>query len=314
MSKPSAVAFSASRLAFLGLGSFLALACERSDPAPTQTPVGSAGSAGGDVATRCGYQSRGRVLQVASGVAVCLPPSTCNPSENCPRGLGDCVDDQCLPKPGYRGLATLPEAWATYYCDLATGGCDGSVLKPRPFELARALTAEYGPLCSASSPGEACVGVAAAPPQMTGNSQIARDPRTGEYVSIWGLGMTGASGLCYRITGNSGTAVVGLVDRCAGYCKCGSGGFNECSACINQPDTTTECPCIGSAPPVYSTSCAADAVQCDWCASNNHPHFDLDNATFAHVCGEAGLHDGSCRLSAVELVEGCFGADPNWPG
>jgi len=147
---------------------------------------------------------------------------------------------------------------------------------------------------------------------MAGNSQIARDPRSGEYVSAWGLGMTGASGLCYRITGTTGTAVIGITDRCAGSCKCGAAEYNECSACINAVDTTPECACVGAAPPLYDSSCGEPAP-CDWCASNNHPHFDLDNATFEHVCGAAGQHAGSCRLSSVEAIEGCYPPSPNWP-
>ena len=125
--------------------------------------------------------------------------------------------------------------------------------------------------------------------------------------------MTAASGLCYRITGPSGaSAVVGIADRCAGYCKCGAGDYNECGICINAPDTTTECTCVGSAPPQYQQSCAA-AAQCDWCASNNHPHFDLDNATFQHVCGAPGLQNGTCKLAKVEVVADCFVPRADWP-
>ena len=42
-------------------------------------------------------------------------------------------------------------------------------------------------------------------------------------------------------------------------------------------------------------------------------HFDLDNATFVHVCGSAGTLDGSCQLSQVEIVSNCYPAVPNWP-
>jgi hypothetical protein len=152
---------------------------------------------------------------------------------------------------------------------------------------------------------------------MVGNSQIALDPATGAYLPLWGLGMTAASGLCYRVTGAGGTAVVALTDRCGGYCKCGgSAKYEECSRCINAADSTTECACVGSAPPLYGACCGANCGgtgECDWCASNNHPHFDLDNATFRHVCGAAGLKAGSCQLAKVEIVEDCYPARPNWP-
>jgi hypothetical protein len=151
---------------------------------------------------------------------------------------------------------------------------------------------------------------------MAGNSQVAVDPATGKTIAAWGLGMTAASGVCYEITGDGGTAVVGITDRCAGYCKCGSGAFNECGNCINQPDTTTECACVGTAPPLYTSCCGRTcgaAQQCDWCANNNHAHFDLDVATFNHVCGPSGQSLGSCKLKTVRLIQNCYSPKPNWP-
>lgn len=47
------------------------------------------------------------------------------------------------------------------------------------------------------------------------------------------------------------------------------------------------------------------------CASNNHPHFDLDTGTFAHVCGPTSVL-GSCRLTKVSPVA-CMSPDPAWP-
>jgi len=315
------------RASLARLGSLLAalvlVAACRTDAKLTGASPASA-DAGPDDASAghepCGYQGRGQVLRVGTELELCLPPVVCTPSETCPRGLGDCVAGRCQYKPGYHGLATLGEAWATYYCELATGGCDGSVLKPRPYELAKSISQTYGAVCADEpSAGGTCVGVAAAPPAMVGNSQIARDPTNGDYVSSWGLGMTAASGLCYRIAGNAGVAVVALSERCGGYCKCGgSAAYEECSRCINAPDTTTECACVGTAPPLYGACCGAGCGgappgECDWCANNNHPHFDLDNATFRHVCGALGLQAGSCRLTKVEIIENCYPARPDWP-
>ena len=49
---------------------------------------------------------------------------------------------------------------------------------------------------------------------------------------------------------------------------------------------------------------------CDWCASNNHPHFDLDIGAFDHIC-DTELLDGSCRLTDIKPVT-CM--KPNkWP-
>ncbi len=279
------------------------------DTSPRELEANDAGSKG----PTCGYKGKGRLLQVDGSVQVCVPPVVCTSSETCQRGLGTCIAGECVYTSSYAGLSTLPEAWSTYYCDLASGGCDGSVTKPRPYELAKSIVAKFGPVCAdAKDTMGTCVGVAAAPALMVGNSRIAKDPATGSYVQAWGLGMTAASGVCYRVTGSGGTAVVALTDRCGGYCKCGSGSFSECSSCLNASDTTVACPCVGTAPPLYTAECAGAAL-CDWCASGNHPHFDFDNATFAHVCGEQGLHAGSCRLSKVEVVEDCYPASSTWP-
>jgi hypothetical protein len=51
-------------------------------------------------------------------------------------------------------------------------------------------------------------------------------------------------------------------------------------------------------------------VSCDWCASYNHAHFDLDVATFNKLCASrANL--GSCQLSAVSFFP--CAAPTSWP-
>src|SRR5882724_4867727 len=160
----------------------LAHACAFSGP-KSSSPAADGSASFDDAGTSgeaCGYRSRGHVLQIGTEIALCLPSVTCTPSETCQRGLGDCVAGQCIFKPGYHGLATLGEAWATYYCDLTTGGCDGSVIAPRPYELAKSISARYGSVCADQPEAMGtCVGVAASPPAMVGNSQIATDPATG---------------------------------------------------------------------------------------------------------------------------------------
>jgi hypothetical protein len=257
-------------------------------------------------------------MQITSNIEICLPPVICTPSETCPRGLGSCVNGKCVFNAGYEGLATLPQAWTTEYCDLPTGGCNGAVLNPLPYDVATAVAQMYGDPVCANEPDATgtCVGIAAPPPMMAGNSQLAIDPATGKEIALWGLGMTAASGLCYQLTGAGGTAIVAITDRCGGYCSCNGSDFNECGDCINATDTTTKCPCVGTAPPLYTMCCGntcGGTGTCDWCANNNHPHFDLDNATFAHVCGSAGTLDGSCQLSQVQIVSNCYPAVPNWP-
>jgi hypothetical protein len=265
----------------------------------------------------CGYKNKGEVVKVSADIEVCLPPVVCTPSETCPRGLGTCVNGKCQFAAGYSGIATLPEAWSTYYCDLKTGGCNGAVQNPLPYDVAKTVAATFGPVC-ADQPGATgtCVGIVAPPPVMAGNSQVAVDPATGKKVALWGLGMTAASGVCYEITGSGGTAVVAVTDRCAGYCKCGASDFNECGNCINAADTQTQCACVGTAPPLHDHCCGrgcSETKQCDWCANNNHPHFDLDTATFDHVCGPSGQTFGSCKLKSVKVIKDCYPPRPSWP-
>jgi hypothetical protein len=283
-----------------------------------ETDGATDGGAPGPPGSPCGYQNLGVTTQIASNIEICLPPVVCTPSENCPRGLGNCVNGKCVFNAGYEGLATLPQAWTTEYCDLPSGGCNGAVLNPLPYDVATAVAQMYGDPVCADQPGATgtCVGIAAPPPVMAGNSQVAIDPATGKEVALWGLGMTAASGLCYQITGAGGTAIVAITDRCGGYCECNGGSFNECGDCINATDTMTDCPCVGTAPPLYTMCCGntcGGTGTCDWCANNNHPHFDLDNATLMHVCGSAGTLQGSCQLSQVEIVRNCYPAVPNWP-
>jgi len=56
--------------------------------------------------------------------------------------------------------------------------------------------------------------------------------------------------------------------------------------------------------------CSTTLGNCDWCASNNHPHFDLDTAAFGRLCG-AQAGNGSCKLSKVSYVS-CL-TPKTWP-
>jgi hypothetical protein len=250
----------------------------------------------------CGYRGEGAALHVAPGIDICLAPAACT-SETCPPGMGQCVGGKCVFVAGNRGIATLPEAWATYYCDLAGAGCHGVSQVDFPEVTAQKVATAMGlPLCTTAGAGATCVGVSASPPMMVGNSQVAIDMQSGMRVADWGLGLTEASGLCYRLTGPGGTVVVASTDRCGGLCQCGGSGYVECGACVNAPDMHPDCPCVGTVPGLYTSCCGRTCVStpspCDWCASNNHPHFDLDVATYDAVCGaQAAL--GSCRLTGA---------------
>ena len=243
----------------------------------------------------CGYN--GTVLDVTPDIHICLPQVMCNP-ETCPPTDGTCVNDVCVYNSGYSGLATYPHAWATYYCTLGSGGCQG-VTQMEPVETtAKKIATLFGTsLCS--TPKDGCVGISAAPPMMVGNSQNAP-------IVPWGLGYSEASKVCYNITGPSGYAIVALTDRCGGYCKCGvMPNVAECGPCVSDQGLTPNPPCISNGP-------QSSAQECDWCAGNSHPHFDLDTDTFDFVCGQVGVQAGSCEFSKVEIVACDLGV--KWDG
>ncbi len=280
--------------------------------------AGGAGSAGaaGQTGTGCGYEARGKVLQIGADIELCLPPVVCN-AETCPPPLGDCVAGVCQFHGDYRGLATLPEAWATHYCDLAGQGCHGVSQLEFPEVTAQKLATALGhPLCGNAKAGDArCIGIVASPPMMVGNSELAVDPTSGERAYPWGLGMTEASGLCYEVSGPGGTALVAVTDRCGGYCTCKGSGMQECGPCVNAEDMSPGCACVGTVPDLHGECCGRGCStvkqDCDWCASNNHPHFDLDVDAFNWVCG-ADRVNGSCRLSRARFVP-CTTPMPAWP-
>jgi hypothetical protein len=259
---------------------------------------GEAGATGGADSVACGYKGMGHVLDVSAGVSLCIPPQACLP-ETCPPTVGSCVNDQCVFKPGYQGLQTLPEAWATHYCDLQSGACQGVHQLDTVLATAQAVAQKANLLlCKSSSAGAKCVGIVASPPMMVGNRE--------KFGEIWGLGLTEASGLCYEVTGPGGAALLAITDRCGGFCKCpslGANDFSECGQCKEAADMTPLCECRGD------NNCGTQ--QCDWCAENNHPHFDLDDDTFNHVCGDQAFK-GSCQLTAAKFVP-CTEPRADWP-
>lgn len=273
----------------------------------------SSGGTAADAGPGCGYMGQGTPLHVAATVDVCLPPVVCDP-ETCPPTEAQCISGKCVFGSGYQGVETFPEAWATHYCALSTGGCHGVTQIDYPEVTAQNIATAKGTTVCDVSAGNGCIGIMASSPMMEGNSQLAVDPVTMQPVANWGLGLTEASGLCYEITGPGGTAMVALTDRCGGYCKCNGSAFQECGPCANAASLEPNCPCVGTAPALYTQCCGNNCptlnAQCDWCASNNHPHFDLDDGTFNWVCGsDATL--GSCQLTTVKYVS-CM-APKTWP-
>jgi hypothetical protein len=264
----------------------------------------------------CGANNLGRVLLVTDSIKVCLPPVVCTPV-TCPPSIGTCKDGKCVFKGDYKGLKTLKEAWATWYCDLKVGTCHGVEQFNYPEVTAQMVADKLGhDLCGDSS-AETCVGIVASPPMMVGNSQEAKDPATGGGVIKWGMGFTEANGLCYELTGPTGKKVIAAItDRCGGWCKCNGSGVQECGGCINSSSMVPNCPCVGTVPGEFDSCCGAGETcsslnsQCDWCAANNHPHFDLDKKAFNQVCGDTDK--GSCRLTSAKFVP-CLPPHEGWP-
>lgn len=264
----------------------------------------------------CGYKNTGMPLHITDGIDLCVPKTVCV-AETCPPPLADCVNGACVFKPGYQGLSTLQEAWATQYCRLSTGGCHGVTQVDFAENTASSIAKNLGrPLCDGDTTGaDNCIGIAASSPMVVGNSQVSKDPATGQTVKAWGAGMTEATGLCYELEGPGGKVTVALTDRCGGYCSCGGSGFQECGSCVDAPDMKPNCPCVGKAPSLYTNCCGNNCGvpvvnDCDWCANNNHPHFDLDDFSFFKVCG-AEKSKGSCRITKVKPVQ-CL-SPKAWP-
>ncbi|NLN63687.1 MAG: hypothetical protein GX146_12530 [Myxococcales bacterium] len=281
-------------------------------PPPTDTGAANDGAP-------CGWQNQGKILNVSDSIELCIPPTICN-LETCQSSLGTCASGKngtCTYHDGYNGLKTLPEAWATWYCDLTDGGgCAGTIEAGATMDVRNAVSQYLGnvPWCYKDTSGT-CLGIVAFSPLMGGNSRLAKDENGGPLRN-WGLGLTPASGLCYEIEGMTGTkAIVAVTDRCAGYCDCGN-GQEECGNCLlfsgDQPSSATpSCPCVGSVPSMGPGGQTCNTQQtCDWCMTNSHPHFDLDTATFNHICADKAVM-GSCQIKRVKPVP-CM-APATWP-
>lgn len=289
---------------------------DQRSPAGDRTTLDLVAADRGSQGDGCGYRGTGASIQVTGAIELCMPQVVCT-AETCPPPLGQCVGGRCEFKAGYRGIETLPEAWATHYCALAAGGCHGVTQINFPEITAAAVGQSLGlPLCDGGQDLFAgCVGVAASSPMLVGNSQEAVDPTTGVMVPLWGLGLTEASGLCYELHGPGGRVIVALTDRCGGYCRCGGSEVQECGPCVSAEDMEPHCACVGAVPGLFEECCGRGCPSlqpdCDWCASNNHPHFDLDTAAFNALCGAEAIQ-GSCRLTSARFIS-CLQPDEGWP-
>jgi len=263
-----------------------------------------------------------QLLVISPSISVFVPRQICAP-ENCPPGLGTCDTNTntCVfnATSGYAGLQTYPHAYATEYCELTSTGCLGVTYINTPHTTATYIGGNFSmPLCEEMGSPQTCVGIFASPSRMNGNAQTATYPN-GTQIYPWGMGLTEASGVCYQLTGPTGHVVlVAQTDRCGGYCTCSAqASMAECGPCVSDPKLTPNCPCVGTVPGqetqccgLSTYGCPSTQQECDWCASQNHPHFDLDVATFNYLC-DTSASQGSCELSAAQPVP-CLTPLP-WP-
>ena len=232
---------------------------------------------------------------------------------------GKCQPDgTCKYPSSYKPFLEYPHAMGTNYCGLEVGGCSGALGDPRAIieQVRDAILSgksiekpPNGPVTK-----DTRFGVTANPPLMIGNSGEGVNLVTGKRVASSSQGSIFQSGICYDVIGPGGRAILIPADRCAGYCLPGCGKTGkvsdgiECGPCVSKikGSPTPNPPCVGTVPGLYSTcsgmpdyGCKEAVLQrCDWCASQNHPHFDMDNATYNAVCGAGGI--GSCELTTVK--------------
>jgi len=131
--------------------------------------------------------------------------------------------------------------------------------------------------------------------------------------------------VCYKITADSGKQyTVAVWGKCGGYAQCSGipaqdesglnhsvtkiGGTNwaDANICLNQPNsqihagTTPDCLINGGdGKDTEGKNCCPHPCQShvDWCASNDHVHFDLNLDLYNEVCGPT-----PCTLKHVEPV------------
>jgi hypothetical protein len=275
-----------------------------------------------------GISPVGSYLKVNDGVTIYTPKVACTPVTCLAQYGGQCQSDgTCKYSTGYKPLLQFPKAYATNYCDMESGGCSGALGDPQKFigDLRQCLLKGNSPEAPPNGPIDSNTrfGVTANPPIMIGDSNESYDLVNKKTVTTSYQGSTPYSGICYDVKGPTGRAILVPYDRCAGYCKtgCGVSGFKqkynttsksgfdlgnvECGICLQKPEDKPKpnCPCVGTTP--MDDKCCGDSVygcgkldgQCDWCASQNHPHFDLDNTTFNIVCNDP---NGSCELTTVK--------------
>jgi len=234
-------------------------------------------------------------------------------------GHGFCNSGACLCDPGWTNFDCsvpkggfpyyVPPASATWFCSLSSGGCD-------PGMCVGGDGAQWSGLNGNLPPG--ITGVAAVNPTLYGERRSSAQTPGGQY-SYVGSGCFA----CYKLTHAQTSVNVIVVDRCAGDCRgtpahyCDPNGLNgesECGNCLAEGiQPIPVCSCYSPNATAYNGLCQGNQnIICDWCAQNDHPHFDLDQDTYNTLCG-SDAPAGHCNLDSADLID-CGGLiTAPWP-
>jgi len=207
-------------------------------------------------------------------------------------------------------------ATLTWYCDLGVtdgggegcaGMCIGSMLD--------ITTGGMWNLGAALPPGVR--GVAAINPTLFGERRTGSDQSPlGNFVSH-GKGC----GKCFRLSAGERSRVIMVVDRCAGGCKKRKGkseclgpnsehpyDYNDQIECMHCFPQYPERGPINPLPSAINVESHGAFQPVDWCAQNDHPHFDVDKGTARFLCG---LGQDTCTIDTWEEVQ-CGAVQANW--
>jgi len=242
-------------------------------------------------------------------------------------GYGDCINNSsCSCTSGYTGRDcsspssgfpySRPAAAATYFCQLETGGCTGGM-------CIGGASGDLASFTSANLP-DGISGIAAVNPTLYGSryfyssSRRAINQTVGGAYSYVGQGC----GACFKLTKGTVSVTVTVIDRCAGDCKADASGSpcepygeyeSECGICqANNQKSVPVCSCYSPNAISYNGICnGKNNVICDWCAGNDHPHFDLDQTTFTKLC-QGDAIKGHCDLDSFQSIS-CSDFKGPWP-
>jgi len=212
-----------------------------------------------------------------SGSSPPPPPPPPPPSSSSACG-GGCTSGQCCSQYGYCGTG---DAYCGAGCQ--SGPCSGGSSSPPP---------------------------PSTPPAISSN----QDGMNGKpIIATWYCSLDGSQGSCFPGScGTSGPAISGY-----GIAALNPGAFEDDSSntCIYQSSSCGQCWALtgpGGTANIQVTDCCAgyagnpsclssSEADCDWCASNDNFHFDLDWNSYATVCA-GQTNAGHCQLSSATLI------------